>query len=304
MANGEASEGSRGRPESGAQLAEQDNGAQLSEPARPVERVKIGARQVLRAAKLLSSDRALLRAALLPTVLTTLGCVLFAWLSASDHDADEGTALQAFIGAFLTLSAMPPTVLQRQWMRVGLVARTAVGTTPGELERPNERYLGMLWRETLKAMRQAVAVAIGLGPLLVLLHLLPYSAYTVAGVSAAWAGYWTIVDAFEIPMELVPGKQGELPPSWFERGFLKLASWRIPFFGWGARFAGWIAKPWRHEVRFTERHPWETLGFGLTAGLFLLIPGVGLFFRAIAISGATSLIAHCKESEAALTPSG
>lgn len=274
---------------------------ETSAAARPVERVLVGMRQVLRAVRLLASDRALLRAALLPTALTTLGCLLFAWLSASE-DAHQGAALQAFAGAFLALSSMPPTVLQRQWMRVGLVARLAVGTTPGELERPNEGYLRMVWRESLKAARQAVAVAIGLGPLLVALHLLPYSVYSVAAVSAAWAGYWTIVDAFEIPMELVPGKQGELPPSWFERAFQAVARWRIPFFGWGARFAGWIARPWRHEVRFTERHPWETLGFGLTAGVFLLVPGLGLFFRAIAIAGATLLIAHCNEGEAEPRP--
>jgi len=43
-------------------------------------------------------------------------------------------------------------------------------------------------------------------------------------------------------------------------------------------------------VETTERRRWETIGFGLAAGVVLAVPGLGLFFRSVAIVAATGIL--------------
>ncbi|MFL5299981.1 MAG: hypothetical protein ACJ79R_06535 [Anaeromyxobacteraceae bacterium] len=132
-------------------------------------------------------------------------------------------------------------------------------------------------------------------------------------------GYWIALDALELPMELEPGRLGPGAPTWFERGLRRLARRRLRGFrralawpfqrvcGLGARRGGFLARPWRHEAKFTQRHPWETLGFALAAGIFLALPGVGLFFRAVALTAASALLARCggpRQASAAVTRRG
>ena len=243
-----------------------------------------------RAAALVASDRALLRSALLPTTLTFLGSAVLAGFVAWRR---EGRFLDLAFASFVALSSMPPTLLWPLWIRLGKEARRAVGAVRGEEERPGESYWRLLLRESAKALRQAAVVGIGLAPFFFLVELLPGVGHGVTlTLGVAWAWYWVVIDALEIPVELQPGRLGPGDPPWFQRGLAALAArsrW-LRFLRPAGRFAGWLARPWRHQAAFTERHPWESAGFGLASVAVLAVPVLGVFFRAVAITAATALV--------------
>ena len=249
-----------------------------------------GLAQVGRGARLLATDRALLRAAALPTALTLGGAAALAALLASQH---EGHLLDGAFALFVAISSMPPSILWRQWVRVGLEARRAAGAPPGEEERPGEPYLRVLLREGVKTLRQGALVAFGLLPVAAVVELVPWVGHWVTvAVGAAWAWYWVVLDALEIPVELRPGKLDTGPPTWFERALGAAGArsrWLLPLSAAG-RLSGRLARPWRHEAALTERHPWTSAGFALAAVAFLALPVVGVFFRAVAIAAATLLV--------------
>lgn len=245
-------------------------------------------------------DRALLRSALLPTGLTLLGAAAFAAVVAlrgASLDLEPGETasprgVQAFLITFVTLASMPPTILQRQWMRVAHQARRALGLPPGEDPFPGEGFLAMLWREGRKTIRQGLVVSLGLLPVVLFIRLLPFGDGEATALGAVWAFYWVVVDAFELPIEVLPGPRHPTPSPWYSRGLGWLGRLARPlrFFGWAGRLLEKLARPWGEEVRFTERHPWETAGFAAGIGVVLAIPLVGLFFRSVAITAATDLI--------------
>jgi hypothetical protein len=239
---------------------------------------------------MVATDGGLLRAALVPTTLTFAGSALLAALVARGR---EGRFLDAAFASFVAISSMPPTLLWPLWKRLGMEARRAAGAAPGEEERPGEPYRRLLVRELAKAVRQVVVVAVGLAPVFVLVEIVPWVGHglTVAA-GAAWAWYWVVLDALEIPVELQPGRLGPGVPPWFERGLAAAGArsrWLRPL-GWTGRLAGRLARPWRHQAEFTERHPWETTGYGVGTVAFLAIPVVGVFFRAVAIVAATRMV--------------
>jgi hypothetical protein len=188
---------------------------------------------------------------------------------------------------------MPPTLLWPLWKRLGLESRRALGAPPGEEERPGERYVALLWRESVKAVRQALVVAVGLAPIFLVVELLPGVGHGITvGLGLLWAWYWVVLDALEIPVELSPGRLGPGEATWFERALLAAGArrrWLRPV-GLAGRFLGWLSRPWRHQATFTERRAWESSGFGAGAVVFLAIPVVGVFFRAVAITAATALV--------------
>jgi len=251
---------------------------------------------VLGAASLVATDRALLRSAILPTTLTFLGAVVFAAIAAVRHG--ERTFETAF-ASFVAISSMPPTLLWPLWTRLGKEARRALGATPGEEERPGEPYRKLLVRETMKALRQAAVVALGLAPVFVVVELLPGVGHGITvGLGLLWAWYWVVLDCLEIPVELEPGRLGPGEPTWFERGLRHLGGrsrWLF-LLSWSGRFLGWLSRPWRHQAMFTERHAWESAGFGAGTVAFLAIPVLGVFFRAVAITAATALVVREEES--------
>ncbi|HET8734230.1 MAG TPA: EI24 domain-containing protein [Anaeromyxobacteraceae bacterium] len=243
-----------------------------------------------RAAALVATDRALRRSALVPTGLTFVGCAALASVIAWRK---EGSFPEVAFATFVAVSSMPSTFLWPMWKRLGMEARRALGASRGEEERPGEPYLRTLVRESAKAVRQAAAVGIGLAPVFFVVELRPGVGHglTVA-LGAAWAGYWMVLDSLEIPVELQPGRLGPGEPTWFERGLLGLSTrsrWLRPA-GAAGRFVGWLARPWRHPAAFTERDRWTSAGFGLAAAAFLAVPVIGVFFRAVAITAATSLV--------------
>ena len=243
-----------------------------------------------RAAALVTTDRALLRSALLPPTLTFLGSAALAALVAWRR---EGRFFELAFASFVALSSMPPTVLWPLWIRLGKEARRAVGGSVGEEERPGESYARLLVRETAKAVRQGAVVAIGLAPVFFVVEMLPgVGHWLTLSLGAAWAWYWVVLDALEIPVELQPGRLGPGEPPWFERALRNLAArsrWLRPF-GMVGRFVGWLSRPWRHQAAFTERHGWESAGFGVASVAVLAVPVLGVFFRAVAITAATALV--------------
>ena len=282
----------------------------LPRPGR-LDRLLWGLAVPFRATRLIWRDRALLRSALLPTTLTLLGAAIFAGL-ASWHAGDDALpgrgpgGLQTFLVTFVGLASMPPTLLQRQWTAVANQARRALGLTPGEEPFPGEWYVAMLWREGVKAIRQGLVVSIGLLPVIIFIELFPFgdSAATVVGV--AWTFYWVVVDAFELPIEVVPGPRHATPAPWYARGlgWLGRKSRLLRFLGWAGRMVEKLTRPWGEEVHFTERHPWEVAGYAAGVGLVLAIPLVGLFFRSVAITAATDLIGRLGEPAGAAPDHG
>jgi hypothetical protein len=164
--------------------------------------------------------------------------------------------------------------------------------TEGERAFAGVGHVRLLARESVKALRQFLVVTIGLAPLLGLVRALPFGHQEAAAVGAAWTFYWILVDAFELPIEVEPGpRRGGVEP-WFARA-LRLwggKSRLLRPLGWLGRFLGRLTRPWHEEVEATERRPWETIGFGVAAGLVLAVPVVGLFFRAVAMVAATGIV--------------
>jgi len=278
--------------------------AEPSARARPgrLDRLVWGLGASFHAAGLLWRDRALRRSALLPTALTLLAAAVLASLVSFPSGVEVvgpggepiRPGLQAFLVTFVALASMPPTLLQRQWMRVAHQARRALGLPPGEDPFPGEGYLTMLWREGKKALRQALVVSIGLVPVVAFIRVLPFGDTEAALMGAAWAFYWVVVDAFELPIEVLPGPRHATPEPWYARAFAWAGRllWPLRPFGWFGRQLVKLTRPWGEEVRFTERHGWETAGFAAGIGVVLAIPVAGLFFRSVALTAATALVAR------------
>ena len=275
-------------------------------PAR-IDRALWGMGAALHAMRLVWGDRALRRAALVPTALTCAGCAVLAALATASAEPDRQhavTTFNAFMVSFVALASMPPTVLQRLWIRVANEARRATGLPAGEDPFPGESFTRMLWREGWKAVRQAAVVSLGLAPLLGVARLLPFGRYDAALLAGAWGLYWLVVDAFELPLEVVPGPRHHAAEPWFGRllvRFGEVSRWLRPS-RWFGRLLTRLTRPWHGEIRFTERNGWETAGFGLVVCALVTIPVAGLFFRAVAITAATALLGRLGEPAEAGPP--
>jgi hypothetical protein len=289
--------GLRGAAEAVAFYARQPGAS--PRPGR-IDRALWGAGITLHAARLVWSDRALRGAALWPSAITIAGCAVLAGLAtvlAPEEAQHAGTTFSAFLVSFVGLSSMPPTLLQPLWIRVANQARRALGQPAGEEPFPGESLARLLWREGRKALRQALVVSVGLAPLLGVAHLLPFGSYDAALLAGGWGFYWLVVDAFEIPLEVVPGPRRHAGDPWYGRALVRLGGvrrWLRPA-RWFGRALTRLTTPWHGEVRFTERHAWEAAGFGLVIGALLAVPVLGLFFRAVSITAATALLGRLGE---------
>jgi hypothetical protein len=283
------------------------NASAVPRPA-PLDRALFGVGQVVHAARLVARDPALRRAALWPTLLTLAGCALLAGLATADRGGDpEASRLpvfQAFLVSFVAISSMPPTLLQRMWLRVALEARRALGLGEGERAFDGVGHVRLVLRESTKALRQFVVVSIGLAPLLGLVRALPLGHEEAVVIGSAWTFYWVLVDAFELPIEVLTGPRRGGGQPWFTRGLVFLArkSLLLRPFGWLGRLLGRLTRPWHEEVEATERRRWETLGFGLAAGAVLVLPVLGLFFRSVAMVAATGILALDEPGRGASSP--
>jgi hypothetical protein len=259
-------------------------------PESHADRVIYGLMQPILGARMLLSDGELLKAALLPAALLGAFCVLVALV-----DPPSWTVvgvLTRFYHVFALLAPLPSILLARHYARLAVVARRKFGYSEAlPCYEP-------LWRSFKRMIKQLVLVALGLLPVTLALHLIPFlGPLIIKVVVAVWALHWIVVDAFDSARTLQPGQTladldrhaETLPRPWFVR-MLEHAADKLPI-GGGllrrfARRSDRLAMPFREEIALIEQQPWLTAGFALSTAALLATPVLNLLFRAIVLIGA------------------
>jgi hypothetical protein len=263
-----------------------------------VDRVVYGLVQPLLGARLLFTDRELLRAALVPVGLLAAFCAAIAVLRPHGHP------LHTFYTTFAVLAPLPSVLLAHHYARLAVLARRKLGFGPAE------PCLESLWRMLGRAVKQAVLIAIALAPVSFLLKLVPGVGWAlVQAVAAAWALHWVVVDAFDSARFLHPGETiadldraaARLRAPWYVRA-LERAADRVPIGGRlvrrFARMCDRLSVPWREEIALVEEHPTLVLGFALTTAAVLALPVLNLAFRPIVIIGAAHVLGQLEGAAA------
>ncbi len=268
--------------------------ASASTPAAPPEshfdRAIYGLMQPILGARMLFGDRELLRAALLPATLLAGFCALVAVIAPPEWTA--AAIVKRFYSMFAFLAPLPTFLLAGHYARLAVVARKKFGYSEAL-----PCYEPLL-RTAKRVAKQLVLVAIGLVPVTLTLHLVPFlGPLVIRVVVAVWALHWIVVDAFDSARTLAPGQTLadldalalRLPRPWFVR-LLEKAAAHLPIGGrilrWFARRCDRLAMPFREEVALIEQQPWLTLGFALATAALLATPVLNLLFRAIVLIGA------------------
>jgi hypothetical protein len=255
--------------------------------------------QPLLGARLLASDRELLRAALIPAGLLAAFCALVALIDA--HSFGEG--VRRFYTTFAFLAPLPSVVLAHHYARLAVLARRKLGFAPAE---PCLEPMGTMIR---RAIKQTILVAIALAPIIVLLRAVPLVGRGIVhAIGGVWALHWIVVEAFDSARFLRPGQTlaeldahaENIRKPWFVRAF-ETAADHLPIgkriLRRFARFCDRMAMPWREEIALVEEHPSLMLGFALTTAAFLAIPVVNLLFRPIVQIGAAHVLGQLETME-------
>jgi hypothetical protein len=259
-------------------------------PAESFDRVVYGLTQPVLGARLLASDRELLRAAMVPAGMLAAACAVIALVS------DGGTFLRRFYTTFAVLAPLPSIVFASHYARLAAQARHAFGFSSVEpCIEPLRRTIG-------RVIKQAILIALALAPVTAVLQIVPIVGWMVVhAIAAAWALHWVVVDAFDSARVLHPGQTLadldaaalRVPPPWYVR-WLSQAAERAPF---GNRLIRWFAgvcdrlsMPWREEIALVEQHPALMIGFALSTAIILAVPILNLVFRPIVIVGATHVL--------------
>jgi hypothetical protein len=273
-------------------------------PSAHADRVVYGFMQPLLGARLLFSDRDLMRAALLPTALVAAFCVLVALVAPSSYT--PGAIVRRFYETFALLAPLPSLFLARHYARMAVLARHKLGfSTALPCYEP-------LRRAVRRVIGQTVLVAIGLVPVTMVLHLVPLiGGWAVHVIGALWALHWIVVDAFDSTRTLAPGQTladvdalaDAAPRPWFVR-LLQQAAARLPVVGGVLRmFARWcdrLARPFREEIALAEAHPSLMVGFALSTAALLATPVLQLLFRPIVLIGAAHVNGRLEHQPPAL----
>jgi hypothetical protein len=267
------------------------------------DRVVYGLVQPLVGARVLASDGALMRAALVPAFLLALFCVAVAL--ATVQTWSPGTVLRHFYATFAILAPVPSVVLAPHYARLAVLARKKLGFS--EAVPCIEPLRVML----VRALKQMIIIAIAIAPLTGLLGLVPGVGWMLVKIVAAvWALHWIVVDAFDSARFLRPGQTPadlarhaeSLRPPWYVRG-LHAGAARTPLgkrlLARFARLCDRLSKPWREEIALVEDHPSLMAGFALTTAALLAIPVVNLLFRPIVLVGAAHVLGRLEAVEPA-----
>jgi len=269
-------------------------------PALPAsERFLYGAAQPALGLRLVLRDRELRAAALKPALLLAAFCAFVAMLS-------DGSFLRRFYQIFAVLAPLPSVIFAAHYARMAAAVRNQLGFGPVKAKEDP------LHVAVYRVIAQAVLVAAGLLPIVLVLKLVPGLGKPLAqALAGAWALHWVVIDAYDQARVLKPGetlrsldRQAELTRRpWFVR-FFKSAGDGLPGpFGAVFRaFAGIIdrlSKSWREELALAERHPALAAGFALTTGVLLATPVLNLFFRPIILAASAHLLGHLEKTEQA-----
>jgi hypothetical protein len=278
--------------------ADRDYVSSRPPPAANFDRVVYGLTQPVIGARLVATNRELLREALIPAGVLAVACAVIALIS------DGGGFVRRFYTTFAVLAPLPSIVFASHYARFAAQARHAFGfsrVVP---------CIEPLRRTVARVIKQAILIALALAPVTALLQIVPVLGWLVVQLIAAlWALHWVVVDAFDSARVLRPGQTLadldaaalRVPPPWYVR-WLSHAAERAPvgnrLIRWFARLCDRLSLPWREEIALVEEHPALMIGFALSTAVLLAVPILNLVFRPIVIAGATHVLGQLETAGA------
>ncbi|MFL5412757.1 MAG: hypothetical protein ACJ79D_15425 [Myxococcales bacterium] len=274
--------------------------------ADPMVSALYGAAQPVLGARILLRDPELLKEALVPAAWLAAFCAVCALVSPAEGPIWMGR-LKTFYRTFAVLAPVPSIIFAKHYARLAAQVRWKLGFGAcGPREYP-------LFTSARRAVQQAIVIAIGLAPLAIVWHLIPFLGQWISKlVFGAWAVHWVVVDAYDDARVLLPGetvKSAEetdrrAPSPWFVRAFLHGAD-KIPFRPVAgllrkfARFCDRLALPWRGEFALMEGQPFISTGFALMTATLLAVPVMNLLFRPIILVASSHLLGHLEAEDPA-----
>jgi len=271
-------------------------------PAAPGEQALYGFSQPILGARVLLRDPELLKEALLPAGVLALACALWATLHA---DAGQYRWFKEFYKAFAALAPLPSLLFANHYARLAALIRWRLGLGACA---PREMPFGMLLG---RLVRQALIVAIGVAPFLLVVRLVPVLGHSLLSpvVLALWGLHWVVADAFDDAQVCEPGeslkesidRDRNAPPPWFVR-WLNRGAAKLPgFLGrpvrWFARLCDKLALDSRGEIAVMEANPAVAVGFALSTAALLATPVLNLLFRPIILAGSSHLLGQLEKGE-------
>jgi hypothetical protein len=274
--------------------------------ADPVISALYGAAQPVLGARILLRDPELLKEGLVPAAWLAAFCAVCALVSPAEGPIWAGR-FKTFYRTFAVLAPVPSIIFAKHYARLAALVRWKLGFGACG---PREYPLGISLK---RAIQQAIVVAIGLAPVAIVWHLIPFLGEWISKlVFGAWAVHWVVVDAYDDARVLLPGetvKSAEetdrrAPSPWFVRAFLHGAD-KIPFRPVAgllrkfARFCDRLALPWRGEFALMEGHPFISTGFAVMTATLLAVPVMNLLFRPIILVASSHLLGHLEAEDPA-----
>jgi hypothetical protein len=271
-------------------------------PAGRTEQALYGFAQPILGARVLLSDPELLKEALFPAGLLGAACAIYASVS-SDAVGWPGW-FSHFYKAFAALAPLPSFFFANHYARLAAMIRWRMGFGAcGPREMPWRLLAGRM-------IRQALIVAIGIAPVLVLMRVLPGIGDVLSGaVLALWSLHWVVADAFDDAQVCLPGesvkqsiqRDREAPEPWFVRIVRRAAS-RLPRILGGplrlfARLCDWLSLDSRGEIAVMESNRAVSVGFSLSTAALLATPVLNLLFRPIIIAGSSHVLGQLEKEE-------
>src|SRR5438132_6357837 len=221
-------------------------------PADPREQAIYGFAQPLLGIRVLLSDRELLLESLYPAGLLAAACAVYASFSSGFGDWKW---FLCFYKAFAALAPLPSFIFANHYARLGAMIRWRLGFGACG---PREMPWGLL---TGRMIRQALIVAVGVAPFLLVARLLPgIRDFVTSAVLAIWGLHWVVADAFDDAQVCMPGEtlrqsiehDRNAPPPWFVRLLNRAASHLPRLLGsplrWFARLCDKLALDSRGEI--------------------------------------------------------
>jgi hypothetical protein len=277
-------------------------------PPREADRLDLlryGLAQPFLGLRILFGSRDLLGIALAPALGVLLVAGLVAYGTANQHGALRGVG--AFLLTVAALAPLPSLLFGRVYAHMAVKARLHLGLAPATPYLRGPIKLAGEW------LGQVVVLALGVLPYVGLARLIPVVGPLVAlTLQAAWAGHWIVVEGYDNARTLPDGStvdeleaRARTQPGhpWFDRWHHRVHGprWLVVVLAplrMLSEIVTTLARPWRLEVDLAEREPWISLGFGLGAGLMLVVPGLNLLLRPAVVVAGVHLRHHLLPDEA------
>jgi len=272
------------------------------------EQALYGFAQPILGARVLLADPELLKEALFPAGMLAAACALYASLGTETY-GHWGTWFKSFYKAFAALAPLPSFFFANHYARLAAMIRWRMGFGAcGPREMPWRLLAGRM-------IRQALIVAVGVAPLLIVARLVPaLGDFVSAAILGIWSLHWVVADAFDDAQVCLPGellkeslqRDRDAPEPWFVR-ILKRGAARLPgILRWPirlfARLCDKLALDSRGEIALMESNRAVSVGFSLSTAALLATPVLNLLFRPIIIAGSSHLLAQIEEEGERLFP--